>query len=66
MSDFDSPIPILNMGMLVPEPKTKIEVEARNANGDISVARFSNGMTTICDLVLTYDSNGDFSKVERV
>ena len=62
----DGSVQARNFSSLVPEPKTKIEIIARNANGDISVARFSNGLSTICDLQLSYDSNGDFAKVERV
>lgn len=55
-----------NYSNLVPEPKTKIDILSRNINGDITVARFYNGVTTICDLNLSYDSNGDLLSVERL
>jgi hypothetical protein len=54
-----------NYSSLVPEPKTKIDIISRNDNGDITLARFYNGLSIICDLELTYDFNGDLLSVER-
>jgi len=62
----DGSVMARNFSSLVPEPKTKIDIVSRNINGDIAVARFYNGITTICDLNLSYDANGDLLSVERV
>lgn len=62
----DGSVMARNFSSLVPEPKTKIEIVSRNLNGDITVARFYNGATVICNLMLSYDINGDLSAVERL
>jgi len=62
----DGSVMARNFSALVPEPKTKIQIVSRNLNGDITVARFYNGASVICDLSLSYDINGDISSVERL
>jgi hypothetical protein len=62
----DGSVMARNFSGLVPEPKTKIDITSRNLNGDIASVRFFNGVSVICDLLLSYDINGDLLSVERV
>lgn len=62
----DGSVMARNFSSLVPEPKTKIQIVNRNLNGDITLARFFNGVSVICDLQLSYDAQGDMLSVERI
>lgn len=61
----DGSINAINTSQLIPFKYDKIEILAKNANGDPLSVQYSQSGSTVATLTIVYDIDGDISTVTR-